>query len=61
MEGSPRQNRCLRDHEQASGGRRAKSSRTRVSRVSELDLEGQLNEYEDRKAMGSTVLALSIG
>ena len=27
----------------------------------ELDLEGQLNEYEDRKAMGSTVLALSIG
>jgi splicing factor 3B subunit 3 len=27
----------------------------------ELDLDGQLNEYEDRKAMGSTVLALSIG
>ncbi|KAF9523470.1 CPSF A subunit region-domain-containing protein [Crepidotus variabilis] len=27
----------------------------------ELDLEGQLNEYQDRKAMGSTVLALSIG
>jgi splicing factor 3B subunit 3 len=27
----------------------------------ELDLEGQLNEYEDRKAMGITVLALSIG
>ncbi|KAJ3923468.1 CPSF A subunit region-domain-containing protein [Lentinula edodes] len=26
----------------------------------ELDLEGQLNEYQDRKAMGSTVLALSI-
>ncbi|KAI5116752.1 hypothetical protein M0805_001610 [Coniferiporia weirii] len=27
----------------------------------ELDLEGQLNEYQDRKAMGSTVLALSVG
>lgn len=27
----------------------------------ELDLEGQLNEYQDRKALGSTVLALSIG
>jgi splicing factor 3B subunit 3 len=27
----------------------------------ELDLEGQLNEYQDRKAMGSTVLAMSIG
>ena len=27
----------------------------------ELDPEGQLNEYQDRKAMGSTVLALSIG
>ncbi|THU96687.1 hypothetical protein K435DRAFT_891688 [Dendrothele bispora CBS 962.96] len=27
----------------------------------ESDLEGQLNEYQDRKAMGSTVLALSIG
>ncbi|THU96690.1 hypothetical protein K435DRAFT_858322 [Dendrothele bispora CBS 962.96] len=27
----------------------------------ELDLEGQLNEYQDRKATGSTVLALSIG
>jgi len=27
----------------------------------ELDLEGQLNEYQDMKAMGSTVLALSIG
>ncbi|KAF5346737.1 hypothetical protein D9756_010409 [Leucocoprinus leucothites] len=27
----------------------------------ELDLDGQLNEYQDRKAMGSTVLALSIG
>jgi hypothetical protein len=27
----------------------------------ELDLDGQLNEYEDRKAMGSTVLALSVG
>jgi splicing factor 3B subunit 3 len=27
----------------------------------ELDMEGQLNEYQDRKAMGSTVLALSIG
>ncbi|KAL4078566.1 CPSF A subunit region-domain-containing protein [Scleroderma yunnanense] len=26
----------------------------------ELDLDGQLNEYQDRKAMGSTVLALSI-
>jgi len=26
-----------------------------------LDLEGQLNEYQDRKAMGSTVLALSVG
>ncbi|KAE9394820.1 hypothetical protein BT96DRAFT_998143 [Gymnopus androsaceus JB14] len=26
----------------------------------ELDLEGQLNEYQDQKAMGSTVLALSI-
>ncbi|KAJ4475998.1 CPSF A subunit region-domain-containing protein [Lentinula edodes] len=26
----------------------------------ELDQEGQLNEYQDRKAMGSTVLALSI-
>jgi splicing factor 3B subunit 3 len=26
----------------------------------ELDLEGQLNEYQDMKAMGSTVLALSI-
>ncbi|KIY70657.1 hypothetical protein CYLTODRAFT_419613 [Cylindrobasidium torrendii FP15055 ss-10] len=26
----------------------------------ELDLEGQLNEYQDRKAMGSTVLALSV-
>lgn len=26
----------------------------------ELDLEGQLNKYRDRKAMGSTVLALSI-
>jgi splicing factor 3B subunit 3 len=24
-------------------------------------MEGQLNEYQDRKAMGSTVLALSIG
>ncbi|TFK22207.1 pre-mRNA-splicing factor RSE1 [Coprinopsis marcescibilis] len=27
----------------------------------ELDLDGQLNEYQERKAMGSTVLALSIG
>ncbi|KZT22240.1 hypothetical protein NEOLEDRAFT_1181118 [Neolentinus lepideus HHB14362 ss-1] len=27
----------------------------------ELDLEGQLNEFQDRKAMGSTVLALSVG
>ncbi|KAI0066041.1 hypothetical protein BV25DRAFT_1849538 [Artomyces pyxidatus] len=27
----------------------------------ELDLDGQLNEFQDRKAMGSTVLALSIG
>ena len=26
----------------------------------ELDLDGQLNEYKDRKVMGSTVLALSI-
>ncbi|KAJ7646963.1 CPSF A subunit region-domain-containing protein [Roridomyces roridus] len=26
----------------------------------ELDLDGQLNEYQDRKAMGSTVLALSM-
>ncbi|OCH91653.1 hypothetical protein OBBRIDRAFT_792005 [Obba rivulosa] len=26
----------------------------------ELDLDGQLSEYQDRKAMGSTVLALSI-
>ena len=26
----------------------------------ESDLEGQLNEYWDMKAMGSTVLALSI-
>ncbi|KAI8974178.1 CPSF A subunit region-domain-containing protein [Trametes punicea] len=26
----------------------------------ELDLEGQLNEYQDRRAMGSTILALSI-
>ncbi|RDB18465.1 Pre-mRNA-splicing factor RSE1 [Hypsizygus marmoreus] len=27
----------------------------------ELDLEGHLNEYQERKAMGSTVLAMSIG
>ncbi|KAF8580455.1 hypothetical protein K439DRAFT_1654330 [Ramaria rubella] len=27
----------------------------------ELDLEGQLNEYQDRKAMGSTVMAMSVG
>jgi splicing factor 3B subunit 3 len=27
----------------------------------ELDMEGQLNEYQDRKAMGSTVLAMSVG
>lgn len=27
----------------------------------EMDYEGQLNEYQDRKAMGSTVLALSVG
>ncbi|KZT06669.1 uncharacterized protein LAESUDRAFT_700021 [Laetiporus sulphureus 93-53] len=27
----------------------------------ELDLEGQLNEYQDRRAMGNTILALSIG
>ncbi|KAL5528100.1 RSE1 [Sanghuangporus sanghuang] len=27
----------------------------------ELDLEGQLSEYQDRRAMGSTVLALSVG
>ena len=27
----------------------------------ELDLDGQLNEYQERKAMGSTVLALSVG
>ena len=26
----------------------------------ELDLDGQLNEYQDRKAMGRPVLALSI-
>jgi splicing factor 3B subunit 3 len=26
----------------------------------ELDLDGQLNEYQDRKAMGSTVLALGL-
>ena len=26
----------------------------------ELDLDGQLNGYKDRKVMGSTVLALSI-
>jgi len=26
----------------------------------ELDLEGQLNEYQDRKAMGSTVMAMSV-
>jgi splicing factor 3B subunit 3 len=24
-------------------------------------LDGQLNEYQDRKAMGSTVLAMSVG
>ncbi|KAG6836241.1 pre-mRNA-splicing factor rse1, partial [Arthromyces matolae] len=27
----------------------------------ELDLDGQLNEYQDRKALGTTVLTLSIG
>ncbi|KIO30290.1 hypothetical protein M407DRAFT_5673 [Tulasnella calospora MUT 4182] len=27
----------------------------------ELDLEGQLNEYQDRKPMGSTVLTMSVG
>ncbi len=27
----------------------------------ELDLEGQLNEYQDRGALGSAILALSIG
>ncbi len=27
----------------------------------ELDLEGQLNKYQDLKALGSTVLALSVG
>ncbi|KAG8945970.1 pre-mRNA-splicing factor rse1 [Tulasnella sp. 419] len=27
----------------------------------ELDLEGQLNEYQDRKAMGSMVLTMSVG
>ncbi|KAI0051028.1 hypothetical protein FA95DRAFT_1513146 [Auriscalpium vulgare] len=27
----------------------------------ELDLQGQLNEFQDRKAMGSRVLALSVG
>ncbi|KAJ6482039.1 mono-functional DNA-alkylating methyl methanesulfonate N-term-domain-containing protein [Mycena vitilis] len=27
----------------------------------ELDLDGQLNEYEERKAIGSTILALGIG
>ncbi|KAJ6511945.1 CPSF A subunit region-domain-containing protein [Mycena vitilis] len=27
----------------------------------ELDLDGQLNEYQDRKAMGSSILALGIG
>jgi hypothetical protein len=27
----------------------------------ELDLEGQLNEYQDRKPLGSTVLAMSVG
>ena len=27
----------------------------------ELDYEGQLNEFQERKAMGSTVLALSVG
>jgi splicing factor 3B subunit 3 len=26
----------------------------------ELDLEGQLNEYQDRKAMGATVLSMSV-
>ena len=26
-----------------------------------LDLDGQLNECQERKAMGSTVLALSVG
>ncbi|KAI9057487.1 hypothetical protein FKP32DRAFT_1615311 [Trametes sanguinea] len=26
----------------------------------ELDLEGQLNEYQDRRAMGSTILSLSV-
>jgi splicing factor 3B subunit 3 len=26
----------------------------------ELDLDGQLNEYQERRAMGSTILALSI-
>jgi splicing factor 3B subunit 3 len=27
----------------------------------ELDNDGQLNEYQDRKAMGSSILALGIG
>jgi len=27
----------------------------------ELDLDGQFNEYQDQKAMGSTVLALIVG
>lgn len=27
----------------------------------ELDLEGQLNEYQDRKPMGTTVLTMSVG
>lgn len=27
----------------------------------ELDLEGQLNEYQDRKPMGSPVLTMSVG
>ena len=38
----------------------ALSSAELVYRDFELDLDGQLNEYQDRKAMGGTVLALSI-
>ncbi len=37
------------------------TSSCRSVELGELDLEGQLNEYQDRKALGSTVLALSVG
>jgi fatty acid synthase subunit alpha, fungi type len=54
--------RSLRKDLEPTRARAATRSRRSSSQFPrELDLDGQFNEYQDQKAMGSTVLALSVG